>query len=87
MIITKITKRKYEVINAVNHPFMKFGTFRKIRERLGLSIEKCCFNCNHKFKDDEYIYLVIVKGTHNRLLCKDCNDKACDDLKQANINK
>lgn len=39
--MTRITKRKYEVINAANHAFMKFGIFRNIRERLGLSVEKC----------------------------------------------
>lgn len=86
MKITKITKREYEVLHAVNKPFLKFGAFRNTREQLGLSVERCCFNCNHKFNDDDDIYLVIVKGTHNRLLCKKCNDKALNDLKKGGQN-
>ena len=81
MIVEKKTIRRYEVLNVAPYPFWKFGTFRKLREdRLGLSVDKCCFNCNRKFKDDDDIYPVMIKGTHNRFFCKDCNNKALKDL-------
>lgn len=87
MIVEKKTIRRYEVLQATSKPFLKFGTFRKVREeRLGLSVDRCCFNCGYKFKDYDDIYLVMLKGTHNRLFCKDCNDKALNDLKKENMN-
>lgn len=83
MEVVKITKRTYRVLQAVDKPFLKFGAFRKVREeRLGLSLDRCCFNCGRKFKEDDDIYLVMLKGTHNRLFCKECNDKALDDLER-----
>lgn len=80
MKVIKVTKRTYEVLDAANKPFLKFGQFRTTRERIGLSVQRCCFNCNHKFKDDDDVYLVILKGTLNKLFCKSCNDKALNEL-------
>ena len=80
MEVIKITKKTYKVLNAVDKPFLKFGQFRKSRESIGLSVQRCCFNCNHKFKDDDDVYLVMLKGTLNKLFCKECNDKALKDL-------
>ena len=82
MIVEKKTVRRYEVLNAVEKPFLKFGQFRKTRESIGLPVPRFCFNCNHKFKDDEDVYLVMLKGTLNKLFCKECNDKALKDLKK-----
>lgn len=82
MIVEKKTVRRYEVLNAVEKPFLKFGQFRKTRESIGLPVHRFCFNCNHKFKDDEDVYLVMLKGTLNKLFCKECNDKALKDLKK-----
>lgn len=83
MIVEKKTIRRYEILHATSKPFSKFGQFRKVREeRLGLSVERRCFNCGRKFKDDDDIYLVMIKGTRNRLFCKECNDKALKDLAQ-----
>lgn len=82
MEVIKIIKNAYQVTQASEKPFMKFGTFRETRERLGLSVERRCFRCGHKFKDDEDIYLVMLKGTLNKIFCKECNDKALEDLKE-----
>lgn len=82
MEVVKITRKVYKCLNAVNKPFAKFGKLREIRERLGLKVQRCCFNCGHKFKDDEDIYLAAFKGTLNHFLCKSCNDKALIDLKK-----
>lgn len=78
-----MTKKTYEVLHAVDKPFLKFGQFRKSRESIGLSVQRLCFNCNHKFKDDDDVYLVMLKGTHNKLFCKECNDKALKDLNKS----
>ena len=82
MEVVKVTKKAYKVLNAVNKPFLKFGQFRKSRESIGLSVQRLCFNCNHKFKDDDDVYLVMLKGTLNKLFCKSCNDKALADLQE-----
>lgn len=87
MEIIKITKRIYKVLDANNKTFLKFEQFRKSRESIGLSVQRRCFSCNHKFKDDEDTYLVMLSGTHNQLFCKECNDKALDDLKNDPPNK
>lgn len=85
MKVVKINKKEYEVINAVGNPFTKFGKLRAAKERHGSIVQRCCFNCGHKFKDDEDIYLAMFKGTLNDFLCflcKSCNDKALADLKK-----
>ena len=80
MIVEKKTIRRYEVLHAVEKPFLKFWQFRKSRESIGFPVQRCCFNCGRKFKDDDDVYLVMLKGTHNRFFCKDCNNKALKDL-------
>lgn len=82
MEIIKITQKTYRVLHAVEKPFLKFGQFLKSRESIGLSVQRCCFNCNHKFKDDDDVYLAMFKGTLNHFLCKNCNDKALEDLQK-----
>lgn len=80
MEVVKITRKVYKVIQATSRPFAKFGAFRKVRESIGLSYDKSCFNCGYKFKDEDDFYLVMLTNTHNRLFCKECNDKALLDL-------
>lgn len=73
--------RTYVVSQVMDRPFMKFGTFRKSREKLGLSVERKCFSCGHKFTDDEDTFLVFFNNTHNRLFCRECKEKALRELK------
>ena len=80
MEVVKVTTKRYKVVDAASSPFISFGKFRDSRKRIGLSVERKCFNCNHKFEDNEDIYLVMLEGTHNRLFCKKCNDLALLDL-------
>lgn len=80
MEVIKITKKTYKVLHAVDKPFLKFGRYRKAKESIGHSVQRCCFNCNHKFNDDDDVYYVMLKGTLNKLFCKECNDKALKDL-------
>lgn len=82
MEVVKITRKVYECLDVADKPFMKFGKFREIRERLGLKVQRRCFNCNHKFTEDEDIYLAMFKGTLNHFLCKNCKDKALSDLRK-----
>lgn len=82
MEVIKITKKTYKVLHAVDKPFLKFGRYRKSRESIGNSVQRVCFNCNHKFKEDDDVYFVMLKGTLNKLFCKNCNDKALADLRQ-----
>lgn len=81
MEIVKVITKRYEVLDVSPKPF-KFGGFRYVREKMGLSVEHECFVCSHKFDDDEDIYLAIVKGTHNRFLCNKCKDIALSDLQK-----
>lgn len=82
MEVIKIIKNAYQVTQASEKPFMKFGTFREARERLGLSVERRCFRCGHKFKDDEDVYLILFRGTLNHLFCNNCNEQALNDLRK-----
>lgn len=81
MEIVKVITKRYEVLDVSPKPF-KFGGFRYVREKMGLSVEHECFACSHKFDDDEDIYIAIVKGTHNRFLCNKCKDIALSDLQK-----
>ena len=47
-----------------------------------MKVQRCCFNCNHKFTDDEDMYLAMFKGTLNHFLCKKCRDIAMNDLRK-----
>ena len=80
MEVVKITKKTYEVLHAVDKPFLKFEQFRKSRESIGLPVQRRCFNCNRTFKDGDDVYLVMLKGTLNKLFCKSCNYRALNDL-------
>lgn len=62
MEVVKITRKVYKCLNVTDKPFIKFSKFREIRERLGMKVQRCCFNCNHKFTDDEDMYLAMFKG-------------------------
>lgn len=81
MEVVKITKRTYKCLS-VAESHLKFGKFREIRERLGLKVQRRCFNCGHRFAEDEDIYLAMFKGTLNHFLCKNCKDKALNDLRK-----
>lgn len=82
MEVIKITKKTYKVLHVVDKPFLKFWQFRKSKESIGRTVQRRCFNCNHKFEDDDNVYLVMLKGTLNKLFCKECNDKALADLRK-----
>ena len=61
--------REYERVSA--HEFMDFKTFVEARKGMR-NTPKTCFVCNHKFKDDEKIYLAAVKHDKNRVVCERC---------------
>ena len=82
MEVVKITRKVYKCLNVTDKPFTKFSKFREIRERLGVKVQRRCFNCNHKFTDDEDMYLAMFKGTLNHFLCKNCRDIAMNDLRK-----
>ena len=82
MEVVKITRKSYQCLNVTDKPFTKFSKFREIRESLGMKVQRCCFNCNHKFTDDDDMYLAMFKGTLNHFLCKNCRDIAMNDLRK-----
>ena len=82
MEVVKITRKVYKCLNVTDKPFAKFSKFREIRESLGLKVQRCCFNCNRKFTDDDDMYLAMFKGTLNHFLCKNCRDIAMNDLRK-----
>ena len=82
MEVVKITRKVYKCLNVTDKPFTKFSKFREIRESLGMKVQRCCFNCNHKFTDDDDMYLAMFEGTLNHFLCKNCRDIAMNDLRK-----
>lgn len=75
-VIDKVIRKRYEVTHIVR--FMKFSVFREARKKLRHT-PNTCFCCNHKFTDDEYIYLGEVTGG-NKLFCEDCAERIADKL-------
>jgi hypothetical protein len=61
--------RQYFILTA--HPFMNFKTFVDARKGMR-NTPKTCFVCNHKFADDETIYLAPVVRDKNRIVCEHC---------------
>lgn len=61
--------RQYSIISA--RPFMKFETFVEARKDMR-NTPKTCFVCNHKFGNDETIYIASVIHDKNRIVCAHC---------------
>lgn len=64
--------RQYDIIEA--HPFMDFKVFVEARKDMR-NTPKTCFVCNHKFTDNETIYIAPVMRDKNRIVCADCAKK------------
>ena len=67
--ITKVRTETFVVTDITR--FMPFKTFAGARKNLSYT-PNTCFNCHHKFTDDEFIYLGIIKGKKNELFCEKC---------------
>jgi hypothetical protein len=78
-IIKTVTKTNIHEITycSSKKSFMKWGHFKKIRTEHGQSISlyKKCFSCDHKFEDDEDIYVATVTQKGNVFFCLDCSKK------------
>ena len=61
--------RQYAILPT--HPFLNFKTFVEARKGMR-NTPKTCFVCNHRFKDDETIYLAPVMRDKNRIVCTHC---------------
>lgn len=77
-IITKTTIKRYEVTQIAR--FLKYDVHKEARTRYSLSLQKTCFKCGHKFQDEEYTYIGMIKGSLNQLFCKDCAEKIAKSL-------
>ena len=80
-VIEKHITKKYEVTDIAR--FLKYATF--VGGRKGMrNTPKTCFRCGHKFTDDEYTYLGVVKGDKNRIFCETCGEhiRKCLDIQQ-----
>lgn len=82
-IIERHITRRYEVTDIAR--FMKFSVFHDARKNMRDN-PTTCFKCHHKFDDDEYIYLGIVKGG-NRIFCKACAEQISKELGQDELKK
>lgn len=78
-IIEKHFTRKYEVVDICQ--FLLFSTFHSVRKGMRFN-PVVCFECGHKFADNEHTYLGIVKGDKNRIFCKSCAEKIALELGQ-----
>ena len=65
---TYTTKKTFD-FEVSNGNFLKdFGHFRKVRERIGLPVERYCFYCRKKFKDSDQLKIAFIKGQKNRII-------------------
>ena len=79
MIVKTITTtRNYEAVFVDGqNPAFVWGQFKEIREKGGMQTKpfESCFACDHKFLDDENIFVCSIKSVGNRFLCKNCAEK------------
>lgn len=83
-VIDKVIRKRYEVTDIGQ--FLKFSTFHNARR--GMRFTPCtCFCCNHKFTDDEYTYLGIIRGDKNRIFARIAQNVLPKNLvKKASLN-
>lgn len=76
MKITKTSAKTYEVLGIYPYP-PTWGKFKATREKYHLPVAKFerCFSCNHKFSEDEKLYVMVVKPEGNKLVCEKCAEK------------
>jgi hypothetical protein len=83
-VIEKHITKKYEVMDIAR--FLKYATF--VGGRKGMrNTPKTCFRCGHKFTDDEYTYLGVVKGDKNRIFCKSCAEHIASIIGKEKLSK
>lgn len=66
--------------------FMKFGTFREIREKVKMKVQSVCYFCRRSFEDDEMLALGCVEGKGNKLFCQSCAMLSGKDTQAAHID-
>lgn len=67
----------YELRDIFPRPICTFKTFKEVH---GEEAQSECFVCDHKFAEDETLYLAQFHKLPNKLICKDCWDKAKEEL-------
>ena len=86
MIVTKVKTSRYRVLEVLSKKaFMKFKAYKKIRKKVGLSVQDRCFCCNRKFTDKDDTYLVVMEGTGSKLFCEKCAIKAMEVLENDSV--
>ena len=79
--IKKTYTRSFEIVQtSYPNSFSKFGDFVMTRKRTyrydgKLSGLTFCFDCGHDFNENDDVYLAIVRGQKNRLMCEKCAKK------------
>ena len=81
-IIEKHITKRYEVTDIAR--FLKYETFIGARKGMN-NTPKTCFCCGHKFSEEEYTYLGIVKGDKNRIFCENCAKDIGEIIGKENI--
>jgi hypothetical protein len=52
--------------------FMTFNTYLNARNNMKMKTKKSCWGCNHKFNNNEMLYLAFPKRGVNKLICNNC---------------
>ena len=67
----------YELRDIFPRPICTFKTFKEVH---GEEAQSKCFVCDHKFAENDDLYLAQFHKLPNKLICKDCWDKANEEL-------
>lgn len=78
MEISKTVTKTYKISSII--PFGKYGDFVAARKKAfggdGKMKKLCkCFNCGHRFSDDEDINAAFMIKHQNVFVCNECADK------------
>ena len=85
---TVIKKTKVYKVTAV--AWARPLPYKKVKDaqnRKHKSFTDKCFNCHHKFKDDDPLYIANTLHSGNIYLCKKCMEIAKKDLDEEKILK
>lgn len=77
-----VTKKYYTLVDVFPTCFpLNFTKLSESREKLGLKVQKTCFNCKRKFSDDERLYVGVFNNhAGNKFLCEECWKTAMREL-------
>ena len=76
-VIHRVDKYDVYAICEFMHAGELFAANKKVRHT--------CFKCNHKFQDDDFTYLGLIKKHKNEIFCEKCANEIAEVIGMAKL--